>query len=89
MSKKAQPPTTNFTFLTEGTIRRHHIEITRHQSVQLRAKLPKGIYWLQIEKRGLIQWNWVLLQSWMLHGEQSTEHQALLAEYMDTLPKSA
>gem|GEM_PF-5701897 len=78
-----------FVFLTEAYIQENHIQFTPFQSSQLRGKLPRGIYWLQIVDRGMIQWNWLLLNSYLVHGIDSTEHQALLDEYLATLPKAS
>jgi hypothetical protein len=88
MAKKLQPPD-KFKFMTERSIKREKYELTAWQSAQLRAKLPKGIYWLQIEKGGLIQWNWTLLQSYMLNGADCPQHRALVEEYIATLPQAA
>ena len=83
-------PKGKFAFLTEAYIKENYIQITPFQSLQLREILPRGIYYHQITKGGLVQWNWTLLQSYLLEESTSTnEHQKLLAEYMDTLPKSA
>ena len=78
------PSTNKFRFLTERSIKQEKLELTRFQSAQLRAKLPKGIYWLQIAKAGLVQWNWTLLQDYLVNGDRP-EHQALVEEYMATL----
>ena len=85
---KKMPPIDKFRFLTERSIKQDKIELTRFQSAQLRAKLPKGIYWLQIADKGLIQWNWTLLQDYLVNGDRP-EHQALVEEYIATLPKAA
>jgi hypothetical protein len=82
-------PKGKFAFLTEAYIKENYIQITPFQSRQLRAKLPKGIYWLQIEKGGLVQWNWTLLNSYLTHGLDSPTTTALVEEYMATLPQSA
>ena len=82
-------PKGKFTYLTEAYIAEHHVQLTPYQSRQLRAKLPKGIYWLQIEKGGLVQWNWCLLNSYLTHGLESPITTALVEEYMATLPQSA
>jgi hypothetical protein len=79
--------TDRFRFLTERSIKQDKIELTRFQSAQLRAKLPKGIYWLQIADKGLIQWNWTLLQDYLINGDRP-EHQALIEEYIATLPQA-
>jgi hypothetical protein len=81
-------PKGKFTFLTEAYITEHYVQLTPYQSRQLRAKLPKGIYWLQIEKGGLVQWSWTLLQSYLLTGD-SPETRALVEEYMSTIPQAA
>jgi hypothetical protein len=86
--QQAKPPD-KFKFLTERSIKRDSFELTRFQSAQLRAKLPKGIYWLQIEKGGLIHWNETLLRSYLLNGGDSPETLALVEEYIATLPKAA
>lgn len=78
-----------FVFKTEKSIRENHIEITKWQSADLRRKLPKGIFWLQIKRGGLVQFNWILLNSYLLHGLESPITQALVDEYMSTLPQSA
>jgi hypothetical protein len=88
MTKKLQNPPDKFRFMTEKSIKREKYELTPWQSAQLRSKLPKGIYWLQLEKGGLIQWNATLLMSYLLNGDCPT-HQALVEEYMSTLPQAA
>jgi hypothetical protein len=80
---------TKFVFKTERSIRENHIEITKWQSADLRRKLPKGVFWLQIERGGLVQFNWILLNSYLLHGLDSPITQALVDEYMATLPQAA
>jgi hypothetical protein len=87
MPKKLQN-SDKFKFLTERSLKQEKYELTRWQSAQLRAKLPRGIYWLQIEKGGLIQWNWTLLQSYLLNG-YCPAHQALVEEFVSTLPQAA
>jgi hypothetical protein len=87
MPKKLQTPD-KFKFMTERSIRAEKYELTRWQSAQLRRKLPKGIYWLQVESGGLIQWNWGLMQSYLLNGMDSAVHRALVEEYLATLPKA-
>jgi hypothetical protein len=80
--------TDRFRFLTEKTIKREKIELTPYQSAALRKKLAKGIYWVQTEKGGLIQWNWGLLQDYLVNGDRP-DHQALIEEYLATLPTAA
>jgi hypothetical protein len=88
MPKKLQP-SDKFKFMTERSIKREKYELTAWQSAQLRAKLPSGIYWLQIERGGLIQWNWTLLQSYLLSGADCPNHRALVEEFVSTLPHAA
>ena len=84
MSRKPKTQPDKFKFMTERTIKREKYELTEWLSAKLRAKLPKGVYWLQLEKGGLIQWNWDLLKSYLLNGD-SPQTQALVDEYMSTL----
>jgi hypothetical protein len=88
MPKKRTDPD-KFKWFTERSLKQEKFEMTRWQSAQFRAKLPKGIYWLQIEKGGLIQWNWTLLQSYLVNGADSPETIALVEEYIATLPTAA
>lgn len=85
---KKMPPADRFRFITEKSIRKDKIELTRFQSAQLRAKLPKGIYYIQIASNGLVSWNWTLLQDYLINGDRP-EHQALVEEYLATLPQTA
>ncbi len=82
-----KPKHKTFRFITETEIRKTYFDLTGWQSAQLRTKLPKGIYWLQIKARGLIQWNFPLLQDYLINGDRP-EHQALVEEYIATLPKA-
>jgi hypothetical protein len=77
-----------FRFLSEAAVRRDYIDITPWQSVELRSRLPKGIYYLQPTEKGKIHWNIQLLQSYLVNGE-SQSHQALVDEYLATLPQAA
>ena len=88
MARKLNNPD-KFKFFTERSLKQEKFEITRFQSAQLRKELPRGIYWLQLVKGGLIQWNWTLLQSYLLNGSDCSSHQALVDEYMATLPTAA
>jgi hypothetical protein len=87
MPKKLRNPD-KFKFLTERSLKQEKFEMTRWQSAQLRSKLPKGIYWLQIAPGGLIQWNWDLLQDYLVNGDCDS-HRALVEEYLATLPQVA
>ena len=77
-----------FQFMTEAFIRENYIQFTSFQSTSLRKRLPRGIYWLQITKGGLIQWNWTLLQDFLVNGDRPA-HQALVDEFVATLPTAA
>ncbi|WP_310422883.1 hypothetical protein [Chamaesiphon sp. VAR_48_metabat_135_sub] len=88
MTKKLQTPD-KFKFITEKSIKREKYELTAWTSAQLRAKLTRGIFWVQIEKGGSISWCWTLLNSYLLHGLDSPITQALVEEYMSTLPQAA
>lgn len=83
-----EAPVGNFPFLTEAFIKKNHIQLTPHQSLKLREKLPKGVYWIQFVERGLIQWNWTLLQDYLIRGDRP-EHQALVEAYLKSLPTAA
>ncbi len=87
MARKLNNPD-KFKFHTERSLKQEKFELTSFQSVKLRASLPKGIYWLQIVKGGLIQWNWTLLQDYLINGD-CPSHRALVEEYMSTLPTAA
>lgn len=78
-----------FKFITESSLKKDYIELTRWQSAELRRNLQKGIYYLQITPGGLIQWNWTLLQSYLLVGADDPSHRALVEEYVSTLHTAA
>jgi hypothetical protein len=86
---KQQNSSDKFKFFTERSLRQEKFEMTRFQSASLRKILPKKIYWIQIVQGGLIQWNWCLLNSYLLNGSDCPEHQELVEEYIATLPKAA
>lgn len=88
MARKLNNPD-KLKFFTERSLKEEKFEMTRFQSAQLRASLPKGIYWLQIVKGGLIQWNSTLLQGYLLNGADCPKQIALVEEYIATLPKAA
>lgn len=79
---------TKFVFKTEKTIREQHIEITPWQSAELRRKLPKSLYWLQPQERGMILWNVPLLVDYLVNGDRP-EHQALVELFLSELPTAA
>jgi hypothetical protein len=74
-----------FKFLSEAAIRAERFDISAWQSAQLRATLPKGIYWIQPVERGKILWNLILLIDYLTSGDRP-EHQILVEEYIATLP---
>lgn len=78
-----------FKLITESSLKKDCIELTRWQSAELRRNLPKGIYWIQITPGGLIHWNWELLQSYLLVGANDPSHRALVEEYISTLTTAA
>jgi hypothetical protein len=88
MKTSVSKKTRIFKFVSESTIRRDYIDLSPWQSIELRAKLKKSVYWIQPIERGKIHWNVDLLQSFLVNGD-CAEHQALVEEYMSTLPKSA
>lgn len=88
MTKKLQTPSDKFRFITERTIKREKYEFTYWQSAQLRAKTPKGVVWQQLEKGGLISWNWTILHSILTHGMESLITVSLCEEYIATLPQA-
>ena len=81
MPKKLKSPD-KFRFMTEKSIRQEKFELTRWQSAQLRSKLPINIYWMQLEKGGLVHWNWTLLQSYLINGDCPNQ-QKLIEEYLE------
>ena len=89
MSKNLKNPDKpdKFKFLTEKSIRQEKFELTRWQSAQLRSKLPRGVYWIQIEKNGLVHFNWDLVSDFLINGD-CPSHRALVEDYLATLPKA-
>jgi hypothetical protein len=77
-----------FKFMTRQTICRDHYELTRSQVFSLKAKLPRGIYWNQVQLGGVIAFNWTLLNDYLINGE-CPSHAALREEYLSTLPTAA
>ncbi|WP_373543904.1 hypothetical protein [Chamaesiphon sp.] len=77
-----------FKYISEAAIRKDYIDLSPWQSIELRAKLPKNIYWIQPSERGKIHWVWELLHDYLLNGD-CPSHQALVEEYMATLPSVA
>lgn len=82
---KFDSPTGKFPFCTEAYIKKNFVQLTPHQCLKLREKLPRGIYWIQVVERGLIQWNWTLLQDFLIRGDRP-EHQVLVEDYLASLP---
>ena len=85
---KERKSSDKFKFLTEKSIKQQKFELTRWQSAQLRSKLPRGIYWLQIEKKGLVHWNWDLVSDFLINGD-CPSHRELVEEYIATLAKTS
>ena len=56
--------TRKFVFISESTVKRDYYAISAWQSAQLRKKLSKHIFLTQIQAKGSIQWNIVLLQAY-------------------------
>ena len=70
MSKTLQKPD-KFKLYSQRSLKEQKADFTRWQLSQLKGKLARGIYWVQIQKGGVVQWNWTLLQSYILYGEHS------------------
>jgi hypothetical protein len=87
---KASPPkkTRIFKFISESAIRKDYVDLSPWQSIELRAKLPKSIYWIQPTERGKIHWNIDLLQSYLINGN-CPQHQSLVDEFSATIPTPA
>jgi hypothetical protein len=89
MPTKTRTTTNKFLFVTEKHYRENYKQITRHQFERLRAQRSKGLYWIQPSgKGGAILWNLPLLDSFLTVGD-SIEHQALIEDYLKTLPVAA
>jgi hypothetical protein len=59
-------------------------KLSKFQSYRLRQKLPKGIYWVQSERRVL--WNQVLIIDYFTNGIDTPQHLALIESYTASLP---
>jgi hypothetical protein len=89
MPTKTRSTTNKFIFVTEKYYRENHKQITRHQFERLRARLSKGLFWVQPSgKGGAILWNLPLLDSFLTVGD-SIECQALVEEFLSELPTAA
>ena len=89
LMKTSSPKKTRiFKYVSEAVIRKDYIDLSSWQSIELRAKLPKNTYWIQPSERGKIHWNIDLLQSYLLNGH-CDQHQALVDEFLATIPRSA
>jgi hypothetical protein len=88
MKTSAPKKTRIFKFISEAVIRKDYIDLSPWQFLELRAKLPKSIYWVQPSERGKLHWNIDLLQDYLINGDRP-EHQALVEEYLSTLPQAA
>jgi hypothetical protein len=88
--KSKQQATTTFRFVTERFVRENYHQLSRSQFERLRGILPRSIYWTQpCGKGGAILWNLQLLQSYLTAGADSSEHQAMVENFISTLPKAA
>jgi hypothetical protein len=88
MKNTTSKKTRIFKFVSEATIRKDYIDLSPWQSIELRAKLAKGLYWIQPTERGKIHWNLELLQDYLVNG-LCDSHYALVEEYRSTLPQAA
>lgn len=61
-------------------------KLSKFQSYRLRQQLPKGIYWVQTERRVL--WNRVLIIDYFTNGKDTPQHLALTESYTASLPVS-
>ncbi|MDX1977187.1 MAG: hypothetical protein SFT94_05895 [Pseudanabaenaceae cyanobacterium bins.68] len=76
---------TNFPFVSTLMLR-SHFAIGKFGEAQLRAKLPKNLYWIQPNRKVL--WNFKLVQDYLINGD-GAEHQKLRESFLATLPKAA
>jgi hypothetical protein len=89
MKTSAPKKTRIFKFVSESTIRKDYIDLSPWQSIELRTKLAKNLYWIQPSPRGKIHWCAELLMSYLLNGLDCPQHQALVDEFVSTLPQAA
>jgi hypothetical protein len=75
----------SYLFVSSRTLRSQHFEIGKYGEAELRKRLPSPIYWIQPDRK--ILWNLVLLRDWLLHGDRP-DHQRLVEQYLQTLPKA-
>jgi hypothetical protein len=59
-------------------------KLSKFQSYRLRQRLPKGIYWVQSDRRVL--WNQVLIIDYFTNGIDNPQHLELLESYATSLP---
>ncbi len=88
MKTSASKKTRIFKYVSESTIRKDYIDLSPWQSIELRAKLQKSVYWIQPTERGKIHWNIDLLQSYLVNGD-CPQHKALVDEFLATIPTAA
>jgi hypothetical protein len=74
-----------FPFVSTKTLRAYHIELGKFLEAKLRKQLPSPIYWIQPDRKVL--WNLVLLKDFLINGD-SSDHQRLVEQYLQTLPKA-
>jgi hypothetical protein len=78
--------TTKPTFVLESVVKRELLGMTKNQSIALRSKLPKGIYWIQPGR--FIFWNVELLIDYLVNGD-SDHHRAMVERFLASLPQSS
>jgi hypothetical protein len=88
MKKTTKDKVKVFKFVSETTIRKDHFDFSQWQSLKLREKLDKSIFWIQPTERGKILWNVELLTSYMISG-MSAETIALVEDFVASRTQSA
>jgi hypothetical protein len=78
-----------FKFYSQRSIRADHADLTTWQFARIRSKTQKGVVWQQLEKGGVVMWNWTVLQSILAHGLESPITASLVEEYIASLPTAA
>jgi hypothetical protein len=63
---------------------RQHFRLGKSPEVALRLKLSTPLYWIQPDRKVL--WNFELVRDYLLHGGDTPEHQALVEQYLASLP---
>jgi hypothetical protein len=73
---------TLFPFIGTVELREHYV-LGKFWEAKLKQELPSPLYWIQPDKK--ILWNFRLIQSYLLNGLESSQHQALVEEYLTML----